>query len=663
MVAGILIVSDVPFRLLALAGTGAVVLGAAAIYMEPYRRARLLASSLRGRIPQGDGFQPIQAIIGSGRVGIPRRARARACSKMFYLPEPHTDFVFAIVGEELGFIGCDDGDRRVRRSSHGPASGSALVPRPVRKAPCRRDHDARVRPGGCQSLRGARDRPADGDSAAVRLLWRLVADRAPHRRRQFSLTSQSMNASSKPVVVIAAGGTAGHIRPALAVGEALRARGATVTFAGSPDRVESRLVPESGFELDTFAISGFPRSPSIALLRSLWQAGKAPFACRAILQRRRPDVVLGGGGYVAGPMVLAGPLVRYSGRPHRGGRAPRPRQPAGGAVRLEALPGLRHPRSEWCQGRGRRAADPDRASRVDACRSAGAPRPRRYGPHSRGVRGARRRRLAQRDGRECLGDEGPAVVHVSGDRDFAALRPRVRRPDYLLLAQTESFGDVLAAADIAVSRAGGTVWELAAAGTPAILVPYPHATADHQTLNARHFERGGGALVVPNEEIAIVPALVDGLPLADRGRLAAMGVAMRSMARVDASGPDRRRADRACPAMRRRRERRDAPGRPAPVLRRYRRVGHVRVCKYRQTARRRGARVGPPRHDLHKPLDAVDVDLGGEPSPPAGWETIVSTAHRHRVDGVPRAAFLAEPSPPSPRSSSGGPTARRRQPR
>ena len=78
-----------------------------------------------------------------------------------------------------------------------------------------------------------------------------------------------------------------------------------MTFAGSPDRVESRLVPDAGFELDTFAISGFPRSPSIALLRSLWQAGKAPFACRAILQRRRPDVVLGGGGYVAGPMVLA----------------------------------------------------------------------------------------------------------------------------------------------------------------------------------------------------------------------------------------------------------------------------------------------------------------------------------------------------------------------
>ena len=121
-----------------------------------------------------------------------------------------------------------------------------------------------------------------------------------------------MNESSKLAVVIAAGGTAGHVRPALAVGEALRARGATVTFAGSPDRVESRLVPEAGFELDTFAISGLPRTPSLELLRALWRAAKAPFACRAILRRRRPDVVLGGGGYVAGPMVLA---ARLSGIP------------------------------------------------------------------------------------------------------------------------------------------------------------------------------------------------------------------------------------------------------------------------------------------------------------------------------------------------------------
>src|SRR6478609_2319651 len=119
-----------------------------------------------------------------------------------------------------------------------------------------------------------------------------------------------MTESSKLAVVIAAGGTAGHVRPALAVAEVLRRRGANVTFAGSPDRVESQLVPDAGFELDTFAISGLPRKPSLALVSAVWRAVKAPFACRAILRRRRPDVVLGGGGYVAGPMILAARLSR-----------------------------------------------------------------------------------------------------------------------------------------------------------------------------------------------------------------------------------------------------------------------------------------------------------------------------------------------------------------
>ena len=119
-----------------------------------------------------------------------------------------------------------------------------------------------------------------------------------------------MDVSSKLVCVIAAGGTAGHVRPALAVAEALRARGVTVTFAGSPDRVESRLVPDAGYELDTFAVSGFPRSLGLALARALWQAATAPLACLRILRRRRPDVVLGAGGYVAGPMVLAAWLRR-----------------------------------------------------------------------------------------------------------------------------------------------------------------------------------------------------------------------------------------------------------------------------------------------------------------------------------------------------------------
>jgi UDP-N-acetylglucosamine--N-acetylmuramyl-(pentapeptide) pyrophosphoryl-undecaprenol N-acetylglucosamine transferase len=109
----------------------------------------------------------------------------------------------------------------------------------------------------------------------------------------------------EPAFLIAAGGTAGHVLPALAVAEALRRRGARVTFAGSPDRAEARLVPEAGFELDTFRVSGLPRRPGVAQARAALQALAAPAACERILGRRQPDVVLGGGGYVSGPMVFA----------------------------------------------------------------------------------------------------------------------------------------------------------------------------------------------------------------------------------------------------------------------------------------------------------------------------------------------------------------------
>jgi UDP-N-acetylglucosamine--N-acetylmuramyl-(pentapeptide) pyrophosphoryl-undecaprenol N-acetylglucosamine transferase len=307
-----------------------------------------------------------------------------------------------------------------------------------------------------------------------------------------------------------------------------------VTFAGSPDRVESRLVPEAGFELDTFAISGFPRKPSLALLRALWRAGKAPLACRAILKRRQPDVVLGGGGYVAGPMILA---ARLAGIPAALTEAD---AHLGLANRLAAPLATKLFLAYEIPGRSGEKVEvvgrPLPAAHLGANRDEARAR-FRLGPDEPTVAV-----FGSLTGATSLnemavtawGDRGPTVLHVSGERDFDALRPRVQRENYQLMAQTDHFGDVLAAADVAVSRAGGTVWELAAAGTPSVLVPYPHATGDHQTLNARHFEQGGGALVVSDAEIARVPGIVEEL-LGDPARLAAMRGAMLSMARLDAA--------------------------------------------------------------------------------------------------------------------------------
>jgi UDP-N-acetylglucosamine--N-acetylmuramyl-(pentapeptide) pyrophosphoryl-undecaprenol N-acetylglucosamine transferase len=324
------------------------------------------------------------------------------------------------------------------------------------------------------------------------------------------------------------------VRPALAVGEALRERGVTVTFAGTPDRVESRLVPEGGFPLDTFPVTGLPRRPSAAQLRAAWLASAAPAHCLAILRKRRPDVVLGAGGYVAGPMVVAARLRRIPAAVTEAdahlGLANRLAAPFAQRLLLAYdIPG-RTGRKVRVVGRpiplAHRGATQEEGRRRFGF-ALDAPVVALFGALA-GARSLNELAVG------AWGDEGPGVLHISGERDYESLRDRVSRDGYVLLAQTDHFGEALAAADVAVSRAGGTVWELAAAGIPSILVPYPHATADHQTLNAKHFERGGGAVVVPDAEVDRIPALVDEL-LADRARLGRMREAMLALARPDAA--------------------------------------------------------------------------------------------------------------------------------
>ena len=308
-----------------------------------------------------------------------------------------------------------------------------------------------------------------------------------------------------------------------------------MTFAGSPDRVESRLVPEAGYELDTFAISGFPRRPGLDLVRALVRAIRAPFACARILSRRRPDVVLGAGGYVAGPMVLA---ARLRGIPAALTEAD---AHLGLANRLAAPFARRVYLAYSIAGRDgtkyRVVGRPVPPSHLGASREAGRAG---YGLPADGpvlavFGGLAGAQALNEFAVEAYGERGPAVLHIAGERDYEQVRPKVKRDDYVLLETAERFGEALAVADLAISRAGGTVWELAAAGVPSILVPYPHATADHQALNARYFEQGGGAVVVRQEELERVPALVEEL-LADPARLRRMSEAMRALAKPDAAG-------------------------------------------------------------------------------------------------------------------------------
>jgi UDP-N-acetylglucosamine--N-acetylmuramyl-(pentapeptide) pyrophosphoryl-undecaprenol N-acetylglucosamine transferase len=316
------------------------------------------------------------------------------------------------------------------------------------------------------------------------------------------------------------------------VADALRARGAAVTFAGSPERAEARLVPEAGYELDTFRVAGLPRQPGPRLVRALGLAARAPFACRAILARRRPDVVLGAGGYVAGPMVLAARTMRIPAAVTEADAH------LGLANRL-AAPFARRVFTAYPLGLGAKERVVGRpiparsrpVTRAEARRELGLPADEPVLLVAGALAGARSLNEAVVD---ALGERGPAVLHLTGERDLGFVRARVRRDDYVALASIERFGVALGAADLALARAGGSVWELAAAGLPAVLVPYPYATSDHQTKNARTFERAGGAIVVPDSEVSRAVDLARSL-VADGARLAAMRAAMLAAARPDAA--------------------------------------------------------------------------------------------------------------------------------
>jgi UDP-N-acetylglucosamine--N-acetylmuramyl-(pentapeptide) pyrophosphoryl-undecaprenol N-acetylglucosamine transferase len=306
-----------------------------------------------------------------------------------------------------------------------------------------------------------------------------------------------------------------------------------VTFAGSPERVEARLVPELGYEFDPFTVSGLPRRPGLELALAAGRALTAPLACLRILHRRRPDAVLGAGGYVAGPMVLAASLERIpcalSEADAHLGLANRLAAPLAERVFLARPLGSR---GEKYRAVGRPIPAASRpVDREEARARLGVPEDARIVLVFGGSLGAR---LLNELALDAWAETGPAVIHLCGERDYPELRGRASRPDYILEPFVDEIGVAYGAADVALARAGGSVWELAAAGLPAVLVPGAFATGNHQEKNARWFADAGGAVVVPEAEAARAPAVVEEL-LEDRDRLAAMAAAMRAVAKPDAA--------------------------------------------------------------------------------------------------------------------------------
>jgi len=330
--------------------------------------------------------------------------------------------------------------------------------------------------------------------------------------------------------------------PALAVADALRDSGALVSFLGTAERAEATLVPAAGYEIDHLRVQGLDRRNPLKAAGALALAARAVPAARAVLRRRGVDAVLGGGGYVAAPAGLAAvssglPLVLTEADRH-----------LGLANRLLARRARRVCLAFPISGlEGERFLVTGRPVPREITLADRQVARRRFGidPDARcllvfgGSQGARSINDAALDGL-LEPDPGFHVLHISGSRDFEAARRHAdavgANRHYTLVEYEPGLADSLAACDLVLARSGASVFELAAAGRPAILVPYPHATGRHQHANAEWMTEAGAAVVLEDSELTGERAreLATSL-LADGERLARMSAASASIAVPDAA--------------------------------------------------------------------------------------------------------------------------------
>ena len=312
-------------------------------------------------------------------------------------------------------------------------------------------------------------------------------------------------------IVLSGGGTAGHINPAIALAERLAEDGYDVRFAGTPDGLEARLVPEAGIDFTAFEAKGFDRKRPWTLVTGSAKIARSAERARKWFAGIEPACVVGFGGYVSIPVTHAAerlgiPVVVHEQNSVMG-MANRYVSKKASAVCLT------YPLSEGMQDDWMVIGNPVRRAVMDATREEG----RSYlgipddatvlvvFGGSLGAQHLNTAIAAMKD--DLLSIEGLHVVHVTGRNDHD------RVVSELALDEAESarwhvkeyedrMGLVLAAADAVVSRAGATsLAEIAARDIPAVLVPYPFARADHQTLNARSYAESGAAVVIADSDV------------------------------------------------------------------------------------------------------------------------------------------------------------------
>jgi UDP-N-acetylglucosamine--N-acetylmuramyl-(pentapeptide) pyrophosphoryl-undecaprenol N-acetylglucosamine transferase len=314
--------------------------------------------------------------------------------------------------------------------------------------------------------------------------------------------------------VITGGGTAGHINPALAIAQELRSLGHEVSYAGTPQGLEARLVPQEGFPFVAFEAAGFNRRKPLTLLTSTVKIVASARRARRWLAGLAPDVVAGFGGYVSIPVGLAASWLKIPLVIHEQNAA------SGMAnrflsryARLVALTYASAAEDFEGADRVEVVGNPVRASlleadRADARRALSLPADATVLLAFGGSLGARHLNEALvAHAAKLLSVEGLHILHITGARDYEEIRASIGQVAgatgrWHLIEYCDRMGEAYAAADAVLSRAGATTLaEIGALGVPALLVPYPHAAADEQTTNARPLVEAGAAAMVADQKL------------------------------------------------------------------------------------------------------------------------------------------------------------------
>jgi UDP-N-acetylglucosamine--N-acetylmuramyl-(pentapeptide) pyrophosphoryl-undecaprenol N-acetylglucosamine transferase len=351
-------------------------------------------------------------------------------------------------------------------------------------------------------------------------------------------------------VLIAGGGTGGHLYPGIAIAEEVTAGGGEVLFVGTRRGLEGKLVPEAGFALEMLDVTGLKRAGIGGVLRGLARLPRALGESRRILRRFRPDIVVGVGGYASGPLVLAAALAGYPTVIQEQNSRPGLTNRILGRFARRVFVAFEEARRRFARRKVRLVGNPVRRrflGRLPAADAAGNAEPRAgevpvvlilggsQGSHAVNEVASAMVQVLHARG------HAPDVVHQTGpveeDRmrlyyDALGMGPRVDVRAYI-----DDMPAALTSASLVVARAGAlTLAELAIVGRPAILFPLPTAADDHQTRNALEFERAGAAVMLPQYETSAsqLADVVQDL-LGDPARRAAMAQAMRGLARPEAT--------------------------------------------------------------------------------------------------------------------------------